>query len=450
MVIAVPIFSAQGEFKGIVGGTLDLSVLEEMRSKIKIGQTGNAFITDSRGQILAHADAKLVAERTNVSDIGVVKKALNGETGAEAYTYNGEKTCGSYTMVPNTGWAVVVRQTYDDAYSSVVTAQKKMIGVSVAILAISIIIGIVISRSLVKPLLTLKQAAKELAKGNLVYEFRVDTSDEIGEVADSFIDMRESLKDLVGKIISASNDVTKSSKDVLDSTKEAEIVAGQIAEATCELSLGCEEQIKSVENTFEEINKIVQSVLLIWSNSKSSLNSSKNAEVLVENGVQIVNEQNIKMQESTNAVKQVSEIIFTLKEKATEIGQIVDVIESTAESKDSISKIQSIIKSIQSTTSAGVDSVNNATNAISKQNESVESTSKILKEVLEIVNKMGSEIDNISKKTLGMDGAGESILEDMERILAVTEETAASTEEVTASTEEQTAYSENIVWKVKN
>lgn len=49
VVIVVPIFSEQGEFKGVVGGTLDLSNMEEMRSKIKMGETGKAFVTDSKG-----------------------------------------------------------------------------------------------------------------------------------------------------------------------------------------------------------------------------------------------------------------------------------------------------------------------------------------------------------------------------------------------------------------
>ena len=50
-----------------------------MRSKITIGETGYAFITDSKGQILAHPDKAMVEERTNVSDIPIVKKALAGE-----------------------------------------------------------------------------------------------------------------------------------------------------------------------------------------------------------------------------------------------------------------------------------------------------------------------------------------------------------------------------------
>lgn len=481
VVIVVPILNEQGEFKGVVGGTLDLSNMEEMRSKIKMGETGKAFVTDSKGQVLVHADEKMAKERTDITEISIVKKALSGESGAEVYSYNGEKIFASYTMVPSLGWAVVVEQAYDDAYSSVSRAQIKIVGISVAILVISIIIGIIISRSMIKPLLTLKEAAKQLSDGNLTHEFKVYAKDEIGDVADSFIDMRDSLKKLVGKIISASNEVTKSSKDVLDSSKQAEIVAGQIAEATSQLALGSDEQAKSVENTFGSINKIVESIEEISINSKSSLDSSSNAEKLVQNGVQIVNEQNIKMQESTNAVGKVSDIVFLLKEKAVEIGQIVEVIESVAEqtnllslnasieaarageagkgfavvasevgqlaeeAKDSISKIQSIIKNIQSTTGEAVESVSNATKAISVQNQSVENTSKVFKEILEVVNKMGTEVKVISSKTTGVKDAGESILQDMERILAVSEETAASTEEVTASTEEQTAHTQSIV-----
>jgi methyl-accepting chemotaxis protein len=481
VVIVVPIVNEQGEFKGVMGGTLDLSNMEEMRSKIKMGETGKAFVTDSKGQVLVHADEKMAKERTDITEISIVKKALKGESGTEVYDYNGKKLFASYTMVPNLGWTVVVEQDYNDAYSSVSRAQMKMFGISIGILVISIIIGIIISRSIVKPLLTLKEAAKELSEGNLTHEFEVYAKDEIGDVAESFVDMRESLKNLVGKIISASEAVTNSSRDVLDSSKQAETVAGQIAEATTQLALGSDEQAKSVENTFGSINKIVESIEDISSNSKSSLDSSASAENLVENGVEIVNEQNVKMQESTNAVEEVSKIIFNLNEKAVQIGQIVEVIENVAEqtnllalnasieaarageagkgfavvasevssladeSKESISQIQSIIKSIQSTTNTAVDSVNNATEAINKQNESVENTSKIFKEILEIVNKMGNEIEGISSKTEGVKGAGESILQDMERILAVSEETAASTEEVTASTEEQTAYSQTIV-----
>ena len=485
IVIAVPIFNVQGEIQGILGATLDLSTLEEMRSKITIGQTGYAFITDSQGQVLAHSDASMVEERTNISDIPVVKKALAGQVGAEVYEYKGEKIFGSYNVVPTTGWAVIVRQTQDDALSSITKTEIKMVSIAVVILVVTIIIGVILSKSMIKPLLVLKEAAKQLAQGNLAYDFKVKTGDEIGELSDSFIEMRESLKTLVKQISSASDNVTISSKDVLDASKQAEIVASQIAEATSQLALGSDEQAKSVENTFGSINKIVQSIDEIAANSVKSFDSSSKAEQLVKNGVEIVKTQDTKMEESTNAVGQVSEVIFTLNNKTIQIGQIIEVIESVAEqtnllalnaaieaarageqgkgfavvadevkklaeeSQESIGKIQTIIKDIKDTTNTAVDSVKYATDAISQQNEAVKNTSKIFKSILEVVNVITNEIQEISKSADGIKGAGENIQQDMERILAVSEETAASTEEVTASTEEQTTYSENIVSEVE-
>ena len=485
VVIAIPIFSAQGEFQGILGGTLDLSIIEEMRSKITIGETGYAFITDSNGLILAHPDIKMVEEQRNVSDIPVVKKALTGEVGAEAYEDNGEKIFGSYTVVPTTGWPVVVRQTYDDAFSAVIKAQIKMISIAVAILVITIIIGVLLSKSMIKPLVILKEAAEQLAEGNLSHEFKVNTRDEIGELSESFIEMRESLKILVKQISSASEEVTTSSKDVLDASKQAEIVASQIAEATTQLALGSDEQAKSVESTFGSINRIVQAIDEIAANSTRSFDSSSKAEQLVKTGVEIVKTQDTKMEESTSAVGQVSEVIFTLNNKTIQIGQIIEVIESVAEqtnllalnaaieaarageqgkgfsvvadevrklaeeSQESIGKIQTIIKDIKDTTNIAVDSAKYATDAISQQNEAVQNTSKIFKNILEVVDVITSEIQEISKSADSVKGAGENIQQDMERILAVSEETAASTEEVTASTEEQTTYSENIVNEVE-
>lgn len=485
VVIAIPIFTVQGEFEGILGATLNLDVIEEMRNKITIGDTGYAFITDSQGQILAHPDKEMVDERRNVSDVEIVKKALTRESGAQAYEYNGVKTFGSYTNVPTTGWVVVVRQTQDDAFSSITQTQIKMVAISIFILAITIVIGFVLAKSMIKPLVILKEAAEQLSKGNLSHDFKIDAGGEVGELSKSFIEMRESLINLVNQISSAADKVTNSSQDVLVSSKQAEVVASQIAEATSQLALGSDEQAKSVENTFGLINTIVQSIEEIAVSSKHSFESSSKTEELVKTGVEIVKTQDIRMEESTNAVEQVSKVIFTLNNKTIQIGQIIEVIESIAEqtnllalnaaieaarageqgkgfavvadevrtlaeeSQTSIGKIQKIIKDIQNTTDIAVDKVKYATDTISQQNEAVQNTSEIFKDILEKVDIIATEIQGIANLTDGVKHAGENIQQDMERILAVSEETAASTEEVTASTEEQTTYSENIVKKVE-
>ena len=485
VVIAVPIFNSQHEFQGILGGKVNLSEIEEMRNKITIGDTGYAYITDNQGQILVHPDKSVVEERKNISDMPPVQKGMEGESGTVAYNDNNSKVFSSYTSVIDTGWVVVVRQDYNDAFSPITQIRSKMIIIGIVILVITIVIGFVLSKSMIKPLLILKEAAKQLAQGNLEYDFNVNTGGEIGELSESFGDMRENLKSLVGQISAAADNVTVSSKEVLNSSKQAGVIAIQIAEATNQLALGSDEQAKSVERTFESVNRIVKSIDEIAENSNYSFKSSSEAEKLVKTGVEIVNTQNVKMEESTNAVEQVSKVIFTLNNKSIQIGQIIETIQEIAgqtnllalnaaiesarageqgkgfavvadevkklaeESQNATRKIQTIIQDIKITTSIAVDSVKYATDAISEQNESVQNTSKIFNDILQMVDIITNEIKSISKSTEEVKCAGESIQQDMERILAVSEETTASTEEVTASTEEQSSYSENAVSEVQ-
>ena len=76
------------------------------------------------------------------------------------------------------------------------------------------------------------------------------------------------------RLISEARMSDRAVSGVLDASKQAEIVANQIAEATSQLALGSDEQAKSVENTFGLVNRIVQSIDEIAANTSRSFESS--------------------------------------------------------------------------------------------------------------------------------------------------------------------------------
>ncbi|MFZ5967849.1 MAG: methyl-accepting chemotaxis protein [Bacillota bacterium] len=485
VVIATPVMDDMNNLVGVLGATLDLSIVEDMRDDIALGENGYAFVTDSMGQILAHPDSKMTEERTNVSDISVVKKALEGNHGTDSYVYNNEEKFSSYQTVPSVNWAVVVQQPYDEAYESVSKAVKSSIFLILIILAAASIIGYVFSRMLTKPLFILAEASKQLASGNLGYNIAIESHDEIGELAKAFTHMKDNLRILISKIQTASGHLNDTAQEVLLSSQQTSTVASQIAAAINDLALGSDEQANSIQKCAMSVNNMAQSINLIGENSMNSFETALQTEDSVNLGVKAVKLQEEQMQESSRAVKNVADTIFTLNDKAAEIGKIVEVIEGISsqtnllalnaaieaaragehgkgfavvaeevrklaeESQQSTERIQQLIHDIQNATHLAVKEADASINIITEQVKTVQQTSDTFSSIARMANGMTHQLKEVADAVQNVRAEGQTAAGEIESISAVSEETAASTEEISASTQEQTASIEQITASVE-
>ena len=76
------------------------------------------------------------------------------------------------------------------------------------------IIAFIISRTLSKPLIKLKNAANTIAKGNFDVRTKITTSDEIGELSHAFDSMAQKLQESLIEI-KEKEDVIKQQEDIL-------------------------------------------------------------------------------------------------------------------------------------------------------------------------------------------------------------------------------------------
>lgn len=120
--VTEPIYTDEGVYLGIVGGTLHLeapNVLGGLFGENEIDESGSyAYIVDSRGKLVYHPDRGRIGE--DVSRNPAVTHLIQGESGQEKLiNTEGKMYLVGYTYVPATRWGIVAQTP-----TSLITAQQ--------------------------------------------------------------------------------------------------------------------------------------------------------------------------------------------------------------------------------------------------------------------------------------------------------------------------------------
>jgi signal transduction histidine kinase len=153
-------------------------------------------------------------------------------TGMETFqNYMGNSVIGTYESVPETGWCILAEMSETEAYSEI-NAMLSVIAYNIAaMIFVGFFFSMLFSRSLSKPIIQLRDAALEIGKGNLATKIDVSGTDEIGDLASAFDQMRKDLKnsrrqnikhasELEGEVNRRTNELDSKVKELMD-TKTA-------------------------------------------------------------------------------------------------------------------------------------------------------------------------------------------------------------------------------------
>jgi two-component system sensor kinase FixL len=151
---------------GMIVGYLDLTVLNAIIAKVKIGSSGYAGIADHDGTVIAHPNRALVAQRLNVQYLPIVQQAWQGIEGTFPYRFDDTDKLGSVVLVPSTHWLVVVIQPVTEAYAAIYRIRAVFwVGLLIAI-ALAISVALTILAKTLRPLSQLTQYSQKAAAGN--------------------------------------------------------------------------------------------------------------------------------------------------------------------------------------------------------------------------------------------------------------------------------------------
>lgn len=120
IVIALPVFSQDGSFQGILTGSLNLDMIQEKLEELKSYSNERIIIIDDARTVVADSDGILKGHSLTLG-VGVIESALTGNSGTKIGTINDTKLLVAYYPIKagqNT-WAIISMQPYDEAFRSV-------------------------------------------------------------------------------------------------------------------------------------------------------------------------------------------------------------------------------------------------------------------------------------------------------------------------------------------
>ena len=123
-----------------------------------------------------------------------VRMAVEGKKGSgKSVDYRGEEVLTVCRYFPSFRWGMVVKMDTSEVIASANRLRATLLKISLALLAVVVVMAIAIARSMSKPIKQLTDVAGVISDGNFSARAEVSTSDEIGTLARSFNEMTDKL-----------------------------------------------------------------------------------------------------------------------------------------------------------------------------------------------------------------------------------------------------------------
>src|SRR6516225_6412220 len=219
-----------GRNAGVTVAEVNLKLIWDVITAIKIGKTGYAYVVDGDGRLIAHPDISRVLRNTDLSglpQVAVARAPAGGgaEPAGIVRNLDGHRVLSASAAIPKLGWLVFVEQPVSEAlaplYTTVLnTGLLLLLGLAVAVLA-----GLLLARRMTGPIRELDAGAARIGAGALDHRIAIHTGDELEGLAQRFntmaADLQSSYADLEKKV----EDRTAELKEALDQqTATAEVL----------------------------------------------------------------------------------------------------------------------------------------------------------------------------------------------------------------------------------
>jgi len=182
---------------GVAVAEVNLKFIWEVVSGIRVGHTGEAFVLDRPGRLVAHPDIGLVlqADETAQKPLQILRAAILTRSGQAAA---GQDMAGNMVMaamapIPGLDWSVIVTQPLAEAFGPIYTALWRTGVLLIAGAALAAILAYWMTQRMVGPIRLLEDGVARIGAGQFEHRINLATSDEFERLATRFNEMATEL-----------------------------------------------------------------------------------------------------------------------------------------------------------------------------------------------------------------------------------------------------------------
>jgi two-component system, OmpR family, sensor histidine kinase ResE len=201
-------FTSADDLSGAVVATYDVKDLWGTVLSTTIGNGGYAYVVDGLGNLIAHPDSKFLEANTKLTDVQATKQYIDGNFDTrQTISETGQKVISTPTVIPNSGWAVIVEEPIASIYATVNSYVKLAVIVGVSTGVLALVISLFLGRQIIEPIKKLSRGAKRIGSGKFDEPIDIKSNDELQELAETFNTMGLSLNKLVTELKTNNNNL---------------------------------------------------------------------------------------------------------------------------------------------------------------------------------------------------------------------------------------------------
>ncbi len=424
-VACAPIRSSAGEFLGVVGLSIKGSSLVDLVGQAKTGDTGYAYMADRNGIINAHPNDKFILSldlKTLKGMEAITQDMLAGKDGVDEYVFKGVAKIAGFAPIKRMQWTVAFTQNQDEFLASTRSIRNLTLVVSAIAVALVSILVYFASLGITRPINNAVAGLKDIAQGegDLTMRLKVESRDEVGEMAKWFNIFIEKLQGIIKQVAdnasnvgASSTQLTQISQNLESSAVDTTHRANNVATAAEEMSANLNNVAAAMEQSSTNTNMVASAAEEMSATITEIAENAEKARRISSDAVHQAGSASDKMDELGRA--------------ADKIGKVTEAITEISEQTNLLALNATIEAARAGEAGKGFAVVANEIKELAKQTAAATLDIKTLIDNVQTTTKTtGGEIGQISKIIQGVNDIVATIATAVEQQTAATKEIASN------------------------